>query len=133
MTTPPSDLRADIDTFVAELLTGYSPRLPPDDKVVHDPIWGTHRFRRHEVALIDSPVLQRLRRIYQTGFSFYAYPSTTQTREAVDCFLPTGEPNTPPRAGGDEIQHRKDGLGDAVFVPDSPSTAPAIRGTSEKG
>jgi len=78
-TTVP-DLRSDIDDFVASLLEGYEPRIPPDDKVIHDPIWGTHRFCRHEVVLIDSPVIQRLRRIHQTGFSFLTFPGTTHTR-----------------------------------------------------
>jgi len=72
-------LRGDIDAFVAELLGGYQPRAH-HSKVLHDPIWGTNSFLAHEIALIDSPVLQRLRRIYQTGFSFLTYPSTTQTR-----------------------------------------------------
>jgi uncharacterized protein len=72
-------LRLDIDLFVTELLGSYEPRAR-HPKVLHDPIWGTHEFQPHEIALIDSPVIQRLRRIYQTGFSFLTYPSTTQTR-----------------------------------------------------
>jgi HD superfamily phosphohydrolase len=48
--------------------------------VIHDAIWGTHQFFPHEIAIIDSPILQRLRRIYQTGFAFLTFPSTSQTR-----------------------------------------------------
>lgn len=74
------DLRVDIDSFVEEILGDQTPRIPPDAKVIHDPIWGTHRFHPHEIAIIDSPILQRLRRIYQIGFAFFTFPSTTQTR-----------------------------------------------------
>ena len=73
-------LRADIDAFVEELLHGFDPQPARAPKVFHDPVWGTHRFWPHEVALIDSPLVQRLRQIYQTGFSYLTYASTTQTR-----------------------------------------------------
>jgi len=74
------DLREDIDAFVAEILQNYPPTIPAAPKVIHDPIWGTHQFYPHEIAVVDCPLLQRLRRIYQTGFSFFTFPSTTQTR-----------------------------------------------------
>ena len=77
---PIADLRADIDSFVDELVDGHKVVVPPAPKFLHDPIWGTNAFPPHEIAIIDSPVLQRLRRIHQTGFSFLTFPSTTQTR-----------------------------------------------------
>jgi uncharacterized protein len=49
-------------------------------KVIHDAIWGTQRLYENEVALLDTPLLQRLRQIHQTGFTYLTYPSVTHTR-----------------------------------------------------
>lgn len=56
------------------------PDIPTAPKVIHDPIWGTHTFLPHEIAVMDCPLVQRLRRIYQTGFAFLTFPGTTHTR-----------------------------------------------------
>lgn len=80
MGDPEVDLRTDFDLYTEEMLRTASPRCPVNPKVIHDPIWGTHQFLPHEIAIIDSPLLQRLRRIYQLGLSFFTFPSTTQSR-----------------------------------------------------
>jgi HD superfamily phosphohydrolase len=49
-------------------------------KVIHDNLWGTNTFSWQELALIDSPILQRLRGIHQTGLAFHIYPSARHTR-----------------------------------------------------
>jgi uncharacterized protein len=49
-------------------------------KVIHDHLWGTNRFSWRELALIDSPIFQRLRGIHQTGFAYYVYPSARHSR-----------------------------------------------------
>lgn len=49
-------------------------------KVIHDNLWGTNRFSWIELALIDSPLLQRLRGIHQTGLAYYVYPSARHSR-----------------------------------------------------
>jgi uncharacterized protein len=49
-------------------------------KDIHDPIWGTNGFSWRELALIDTPVMQRLRRIHQTGLAFEVYPSARHSR-----------------------------------------------------
>lgn len=49
-------------------------------KVIHDNIWGTNIYEWQELAIIDSPVLQRLRRIQQTSLAYYTYPSLRHTR-----------------------------------------------------
>jgi hypothetical protein len=49
-------------------------------KVIHDNLWGTARFTWRELALIDSPIMQRLRDIHQTGLAFHVYPSARHTR-----------------------------------------------------
>ena len=57
-----------------------TPDLPRTSKVIHDALWGTQLLHRHEVAVVNTPLFQRLRRLHQTGFSFLTYPSTTHTR-----------------------------------------------------
>jgi uncharacterized protein len=49
-------------------------------KIVHDALWGTFEVRAHEIALLDTPLLQRLRFIRQTGAVYATYPSALHTR-----------------------------------------------------
>ncbi len=49
-------------------------------KVIHDNLWGTSKYYWPELALIDSPVLQRLRDIHQTGLAYHVYPSAHHSR-----------------------------------------------------
>lgn len=49
-------------------------------KVIHDNLWGTVRFTWRELAIIDSPIMQRLRDIHQTGLAHHVYPSARHTR-----------------------------------------------------
>jgi uncharacterized protein len=49
-------------------------------KDIHDPIWGTNGFSWRELALIDSPIMQRLRRIHQTGLAYQVYPAARHSR-----------------------------------------------------
>src|SRR5712692_9379427 len=49
-------------------------------KVIHDNLWGPVWFTWRELALIDSPIFQRLRDIHQTGLAFHVYPSSRHTR-----------------------------------------------------
>lgn len=49
-------------------------------KVVHDSLWGTNLFTWRELALIDSPIIQRLRDIHQVGLGYQVYPSARHTR-----------------------------------------------------
>lgn len=49
-------------------------------KVIHDNLWGTNRFSWRELAIIDSPIFQRLRSIHQTGLAHYVYPSAQHSR-----------------------------------------------------
>lgn len=67
---------------VAEFAGRYldTPSVPRRDKVIHDALWGTQLLHRHEVAYLNTPLIQRLRRLHQTGFAFLTYPSTTHTR-----------------------------------------------------
>ena len=49
-------------------------------KIMHDNLWGTNRFSWRELAIIDSPILQRLRYIHQTGLAFQVYMAAHHTR-----------------------------------------------------
>lgn len=52
----------------------------PQGKDVNDALWGTVSFTPIEVALLDSPLLQRLRYIRQRGAAHWVYPGAVQTR-----------------------------------------------------
>ena len=69
-----------VNAFVGWLFKDFKPTVPRGSKVFNDALLGNLFFSKHEVAVIDSPVLQRLRRIKQTGMVHYVYPSATHTR-----------------------------------------------------
>jgi uncharacterized protein len=52
----------------------------PGPKVIHDPLWGSRLFYSWEIALIDTPLIQRLRQIHQLGTAYLTYPSAVHTR-----------------------------------------------------
>ena len=49
-------------------------------KYIHDSVWGTTLYYPWEIALLDLPMLQRLRSIHQTGLAFLVYPTASHTR-----------------------------------------------------
>jgi HD superfamily phosphohydrolase len=69
-----------VDSFVASSLSGYAPETHAKDKSIRDAIWGTSHFHPWEVAILDSPLLQRLRDIRQTGLAYLVYPTALHTR-----------------------------------------------------
>jgi len=66
----------------ARLLDGYVTTMSPGNspKEFNDPVWGTVRLAAFEVAVLDSPLVQRLRRIRQLGVAHLVYPAATHTR-----------------------------------------------------
>jgi len=76
----PSTLQQRVNSFVAWLFADYKPAIPKGPKVFNDALLGNVLFAQHEIAVIDSPVLQRLRRIKQTGLVYYVFPSATHSR-----------------------------------------------------
>lgn len=50
------------------------------EKVIHDNLMESCYFTGWEVALLDTPLLQRLRHIHQLGTAFLTYPSAVHTR-----------------------------------------------------
>lgn len=51
-----------------------------DKKVIRDAVLDLNLFDKHEINVLDMPIVQRLRRIYQTGFAYILYPSATHNR-----------------------------------------------------
>jgi HD superfamily phosphohydrolase len=80
VSSAPPDLAERVDTFVQWLFEDYKPTLPKGPKVFNDALLGNLLFSQQEVAVIDCPVMQRLRRIKQTGLVYYVFPSATHTR-----------------------------------------------------
>jgi len=70
----------EIEEYVSFLLTHYEPQRIIERKVIHDPILGSNIFEPYEIALIDSPFCQRLRRISQTDVASLVYPSANHNR-----------------------------------------------------
>ncbi|NIO36227.1 HD domain-containing protein, partial [Candidatus Bathyarchaeota archaeon] len=73
-------LQDSIDSFVQRGLDEHTVPKIRDDKIFHDPLRGTQKLYKHEVALIDTIFVQRLKRVHQTGFACQVYPSATHTR-----------------------------------------------------
>jgi HD superfamily phosphohydrolase len=49
-------------------------------KPIIDPIYGAQKCFPHEATIIDLAVVQRLKRIHQTGLVYHLYPAATHTR-----------------------------------------------------
>ena len=73
-------LADDVEEYVKYLLQDYNPQIITERKVIHDPILGSNLFENYEIALIDSPFCQRLRRISQTDVASLVYPSANHNR-----------------------------------------------------
>lgn len=77
--------RREIEAFTESLLRPYIARIEAgfvvkEPKEFNDPIWGTIRLDPLEVTILDSPLLQRLRRIRQLGVVHLVYMAATHTR-----------------------------------------------------
>ncbi len=74
------------ETIAERLLAGYTELLrnaqttPSVRKEVNDPLWGTVSLSRVELAVLDSPLLQRLRFLRQLGPAHWVYPGAVHTR-----------------------------------------------------
>ncbi|HUE85894.1 MAG TPA: HD domain-containing protein [Vicinamibacterales bacterium] len=69
-----------IGSVADELLDGFEIRGYRRQKVIHDAVHGSHVFEPHETALLDLPLVQRLRRIRQLGLVLHVYPSGSHSR-----------------------------------------------------
>ena len=73
-------IKNEIEKFVEWIFQHHEDSSRSGSKVIHDGVWGTHRYEEFEIALINTPLIQRLRQIHQTAFTFLTYPSTQHTR-----------------------------------------------------
>lgn len=69
-----------ISEWVAEELAKCRPRQARDRKVIRDAVHGFVLVEPYEVEILDCPLVQRLRYIHQTAFSYLVYPSANHTR-----------------------------------------------------
>lgn len=74
-----------INAYTERLLRPYLNRIKDGEvrrgsKEFNDTIWGTVTLQPHEVVVLDSPLLQRLRRIRQLGVVHFVYPGANHTR-----------------------------------------------------
>lgn len=72
-------LQDSIERFVQHYLSPCSTKADKT-KFIHDPLWGTIEIAPHEQCILDTPLLQRLRQIHQTGFVYETFPSARHTR-----------------------------------------------------
>jgi len=73
-------LRIKVNDHVHQQLKDYGPLKVRGPKVIHDTILGTNQFHAHEIAVIDSPLIQRLRRISQVDVVSLVWPSGNHNR-----------------------------------------------------
>lgn len=59
---------------------GLSPELLAPCKTITDPVHGDIYLTRLEVLILDSPPMQRLRRVRQLGMTHLVYPGATHSR-----------------------------------------------------
>jgi uncharacterized protein len=73
-------LTDEIAAFVEEYVLRYPVPKLTTNKVIHDTLWGTQLLNNYEIAVLDTPLIQRLRQIRQTAFAYFTYPSSTHSR-----------------------------------------------------
>lgn len=68
----------EIEQFTSEILNEYNTRLEEivltdGNKEIFDAVWGNIEFSSGEIYILDSPLLQRLRKIKQLGLAYFVY------------------------------------------------------------
>lgn len=75
----------EVQQFVSEFLSDYNNDIEVEgfsfsDKDIFDFVWGTVDFDKAEICVLDSPLLQRLRRIHQLGLASSVYCNADSSR-----------------------------------------------------
>lgn len=79
----PASAADEIDERLSSILTRLLPSVPfkkYEEKVIHDNLLESCYFTGWEIALLDTPLLQRLRGIHQLGTAALTYPSAIHNR-----------------------------------------------------
>ena len=79
------EFRATVHGWAKEILDSYLKdahhlRRSWKPKEINDPVWGTIAVNGAEVAVLDSPIFQRLRYVRQLGVVHWVYPGAVHTR-----------------------------------------------------
>lgn len=75
------EIRAEIDEFVVQMLEKYLEDIHyTEDKQIFDFVWGPVEFNSGEIAILDSPLIQRLRKIKHLGLAGYVYCNADYSR-----------------------------------------------------
>ena len=84
-THPYKWLFEEVEEYTKGMLSSYiedykEGAIQPIEKEIYDAIWGSIPFTAEEVFIIDSPIIQRLRRIRQLGMSDFVYAGSLYSR-----------------------------------------------------
>lgn len=75
------NIREEVFKFADSMLSEYTDNLyDVGGKEIFDAVWGPIEFNSAEVAILDSPLLQRLRKIKQLGLASYVYCDADYSR-----------------------------------------------------
>ena len=77
---PLQSLIAELLPWIAEVLQGSTPARVAGPKLIRDAVHGYHLLQPYEVAILDCPIVQRLRYIHQTALAYLVYPTAHHTR-----------------------------------------------------
>lgn len=78
-------MRSEIDNFAQIMLAQYIADIKSNlcytnEKEIFDVIWGPVEFNSGEILILDSPLIQRLRKIKQLGLASYVYCGADYSR-----------------------------------------------------
>lgn len=74
------DLSKEVNDFMEKYYGEFKVCAISNPKVIHLARLGTNQFKKHEIATIDLPVVQRLKYISQLGTVYNVFPTARHTR-----------------------------------------------------
>ena len=75
-----NEIKEGIEIFCESHLPSGEEIPIKNGKIIHDTTWKTNFFEPYEIAIVNTPLFQRLRYINQMGFVNYVYPSAKHSR-----------------------------------------------------